>query len=185
MRRLTEFDPGKLYLVTGSREYVNWQMHRWIVEAALSAPVIVFVGGNRYAVYDVNYAVAAVSEDYEHILDHHILLSRADTCYQMTGLLRDADTDGRLVLVMDMLATFYDDGVPEREVDRLLFECLLGLRRMRERAPVIISAAERASRPRLLNALARQAAEIIRPSGQQLKVTTGFSPLDFTNGEIK
>ena len=163
MQRLTEFHPGSIYLLTGPRAYTGWQMHRWIVEAALAGRVVVLIGGNRYLLYDVNYAVAAASDDYEYILDRHILLSRADTCYQMTALLKETEPGPDPVLVLDLLATFYDEGVPEKEIDRLLFECVLGLRRLSRTAPVIVSAAEKPARTRLLQVLAGQAAAVLYP----------------------
>jgi hypothetical protein len=138
-------------------------MHALIVELALAGPVKVLIGGNRYDHYRINYALAAATPCYEQVLQDHIRLSRAETCYQMVALLAGTQADPVPTLVLDLLATFYDEGVPEREVNQLLFEAVLELRRLSRGAPVAVSAHAGQDRPRLLKVLERAVDRIEGP----------------------
>jgi hypothetical protein len=128
-------------------------MHTLAVELALAGSVKLLIGGNRYNHYGINYAFATASRHYEKILDNHIYLSRAETCYQMVELLIQTQADQTPSLALDFLNNFYEDGVPEREIDQLLFEAILQLRRLSQRAAVVISACSKPERPRLVKAL--------------------------------
>jgi hypothetical protein len=156
-------------LVTGQRSYTHQRMHALIVELALAGPVKVLVGGNRYDHYRVNYALAAATPRYEHILDHHIQLSRAETCYQMVELLTQTQADGVPSLVLDLLTTFYDEGAPEREINQLLFEAILELRRLSRGALVVVSAHAEENRPRLLKVLENAVERIEGPQASALQ----------------
>jgi len=70
-------------LITGHRGYTYQRIQALLIELALAGPVKLLIGGNRYDHYDINYALAATTRHYEHILDNHIHLSRAETCYQI------------------------------------------------------------------------------------------------------
>lgn len=155
--------PAGLTLITGRRNYTQQRMHAHIVALALAGPVRVLIGGNRYDHYGVNYGLAAATADYEYILDHHIQLSRAETCYQMVELLTQVQADGVPSLVLDVLATFSDDGVPEREINQLLFEAILQLRRLSAEAGVVVSAHSGQNRPRLLKVLKRAVDRVEEP----------------------
>lgn len=155
--------PGLIYLVTGPSRFTTSEMHRLLVEAALLGPVKILLGGNRFLFYEIAYALAAQTERYEEILEKRITLSRAETCYQVLALLAETESTPTLTLVSDLLTSFYDQGVPEKEVDQLLFESLLELRRLSRAAPVVVSAHGKGTRPRLLKALERSADEIFSP----------------------
>jgi len=144
---------GHIALVTGQRGYIHQRMQALIVELALAGPVKVLIGGNRYDHYGINYALAAVAPDYEYILDTHIRLSRAETCYQMIELLNQTPADQTPCLVLDLLTPFHDESVPEREINQLLFEAILELRRLSQDAAVTVSAHKGQARPRLLKVL--------------------------------
>lgn len=158
--------PHSITLVTGERGYTRQRMHTLIVQLALAGPVKLLIGGNRYNHYGVNYAIAAATPNYERILDEHIFLSRAETCYQMVELLIQTEADQTPVLVMDLLASFYDESARDREVNQLLFEAITHLRRLRKLAAVVVSAHPRDSRPRLLKVLAKAADHIETPPTQ-------------------
>ena len=145
--------PGCITLVTGQRIYTCQRMHKLIIELALTSSVKLLIGGNRYDHYGINYALAAASRHYEKILDNHISLSRAETCYQMVELLIHTQADQTPSLVLDLLVTFYDENVPEQDVNQLLFEAILQFRRLSQQTVVVISAHSRQNRPRLLKAL--------------------------------
>jgi hypothetical protein len=140
-------------LINGENNYTYRKMHALIVELALTGPVRVLIGGNRYDHYVINYALAAATSCYEYILDAHIRLSRAETCYQMIELLRQTPADQTPSLVLDLLAPFHDESVPDREINQLLFEAILELRRLSQGAMVTVSAHAGKNRPRLLKVL--------------------------------
>ncbi len=140
-------------LVTGQRSYTNQRMQALIVELALEGPVKVLIGGNRYDHYGINYALATATSRYEHILEENLQLSRAETCYQMVELLNQTLADQTPSLVLDLLTPFQDESVPEREINQLLFEVILELRRLSRDAAVVVSAHTGQDRPRLLKVL--------------------------------
>lgn len=147
--------PAGITLITGGRNIPHQRMHTLIVELALAGPVKVLIAGNRYDHYWVNYALAAATPRYEFILAHHIHLSRAETCYQMVELLTQTQADSVPCLVLDLLTTFCDEGVSEREIDQLLFEAILQLRRLSRAAAVIVSAHAGEKCPQLLKGIER------------------------------
>jgi len=138
-------------------------MHALIVELALEGPIKLLIGGNRYDHYGINYMLAAATSCYEYILDHHIRLSRAETCYQMVELLKQTPADQSPGLVLDLLATFHDESIPEREINQLLFEAILELRRLSRGAMVTVSAHAGKNRPRLLKSLEKSLNHVEKP----------------------
>lgn len=156
-------------LIIGQRSHTYQRMHALIVELALAGPVKVLIGGNRYDHYWVNYALAAATPRYEHILDNHIHLSRAETCYQMVELLTQMQTNQVPSLVLDLLATFYDEGVPERETNQLLFEAILEFRRLSRGAAVVVSAHPEENRPRLLKVIKNAVDRVEEPQAFSLQ----------------
>lgn len=154
---------GDITLVTGQRSYIHQRMHALIVELALAGPVKVLIGGNRYDHYRINYALAAATSRYEYILENHIHLSRAETCYQMVELLTQTKADRVPTLALDLLATFYDEGAPEREINQLLFEAILELRRLSRQALIVVSAHSNQDHPRLFEAIKNAVGRIEGP----------------------
>jgi hypothetical protein len=154
---------GNITLIAGHRGYTHQRMHALIVELALEGPVRVLIGGNRYDHYRINYALAAATPLYEYILAHHLHLSRAETCYQMVELLTQTQAGPAPCLILDLLTTFYDEGIPEREIDQLLFETILQLRRLSRGATVTVSAHAEEKRPQLLKVIENAADLVERP----------------------
>lgn len=158
---------ANILLITGPRGPLQQHMYHLIVQSALAGPVKLLVGANRYDHYGINYAVARLTGDYEAVLSENIRLSRAETCYQMVELLTQTEADEACTLLMDPLKTFYDEGVPEREVHQLLFESILQMRRLSRTAPLVVSAGPSEKRPYLYAALVKAADHIehITPDG--------------------
>ncbi len=69
-------------------------------------------------------------------------LSRAFTCFQMAELIENAPPGSEPLIVLELLATFYDESVPLRDSERLLATTLAHLRRLAAAGPVIIGARE-------------------------------------------
>jgi len=135
-------------------------MHGLIVQFALEGPVKLLIGGNRYDHYGINYAIAAASPHYEYVLDKHIFLSRAETCYQMVELLLETRIDPIPIMVLDLLKTFYDESAHDQEVNQLFFESILALRRFRQEAPVVVSANPEQNRSWMMKALEKAADQV-------------------------
>jgi hypothetical protein len=146
--------PVGITLITGSRSYTHRRMHELIIELALVDPVKVLIGGNHYDHYGVNYALAMEAPHYyEHILDKHIRLSRAETCYQMVELLSQTQADVVPSLVLDLLTPFHDESIPDEEINQLLFEAILALQRLSQSAAIVVSSHAGQNRPHLLKVL--------------------------------
>jgi hypothetical protein len=107
---------------------------------ALAGPLIVFDGGNCFQGYGLARSLRRQLDDSE-ALDralHNVLLSRVFTCYQMETLLSEGDFESAPILVLDFLATFYDQGVRVADRRRLLELCLGRLQAISKRAPVAV-----------------------------------------------
>jgi hypothetical protein len=96
---------------------------------SIRGPVHVLDGGNHFNAYLVARAVRRHTENMDDML-RRINLARAFTCYQMESLLAAAAALARqraapapATLVLDLLATFYDENVQLAERQRLLRLC--------------------------------------------------------------
>ncbi len=95
--------------------------------------------GNRFNIYPVGRAIRRRTTRVDETLER-IILSRAFTCYQVLALLEESPEESIPTLVLDLLATFYDEDVKLPESRRLLGRCLLHLQRLSRQAPVVVSA---------------------------------------------
>lgn len=112
--------------------------------------VQVFDGGNRFDGYFIARLARRLSSDPRAVLER-IRLSRAFTCFQLAQLIERAPAEPaegpvRVLFVLDLLSTFYDESVPLRDVERLLTTTVTHLKRLAGAAPVIVGARE----PRVL-----------------------------------
>ena len=95
-------------------------------------------GGNRFNFYYVARAIRRQTAQLTRALGN-IRISRAFTCYQMITLLDETPAAPYPTLVLDLLATFYDESVPFEESRRLLNSALNHLRRLSATAPLVVS----------------------------------------------
>lgn len=119
-------------------------------DLALEGPLRVLDGGNCINIYPLARALRRRTTNLSAVL-RNVRLARAFTCYQMLALLSETPADGMPTLVLDLLATFYDESVPLYESQRLLRLAVLELLRLRAAGPLIVSA-----RPPGLPAVKRQ-----------------------------
>ena len=111
-----------------------------VARMALAGPLTVLDGGNCFQGYGLARSLRRQLDDPE-VLDralHNVLLSRVFTCYQMETLLSEGAFESAPILVLDFLATFYDQGVRVADRRRLLELCLGRLRAISKRAPVAV-----------------------------------------------
>jgi hypothetical protein len=119
-----------------------------IARLALSGPVQVLDGGNCFNAYRCSRSIAQAlcrgpgggSASLEAVLGR-IRVARAFTCYQMVALLGDTAPSPFPTVVLDLLATLYDEDTPLPEAQRLVEICAGHLRRLSRLAPVLASAA--------------------------------------------
>jgi hypothetical protein len=109
-------------------------------ELALRGPLTVLDGGNRFQPYFVAKLLRQHTVQVDSAVKR-LFIRRAFTCYQMLALLEDTPALRQPYLILDLLATFYDDHINEREARRLLDACLLQVERLRQLAPVVITLA--------------------------------------------
>lgn len=115
------------------------QMLELAARLAVLGSIRVLDGGNQFNPLPVARAIRRLTLELEPALAG-IRISRAFTCYQVLALLEQEPAQNRPVLVLDLLATFYDESVPLPEASRLLRACLVHLRRLSAGAPVVVSA---------------------------------------------
>ena len=123
---------------------------------SLAGGLRVLDAGNRFNIYPVARAIRRYTAELSAALAR-IQLARAFTCFQAAAMLADMPGDARPLLVMDLLATFYDESVNLGESCRLLQGCVTHLQRLSRSAPVVVSAkppaAVRAGRAVLIETL--------------------------------
>jgi len=112
---------------------------------ALHGPVRVLDGGNHFNAYLVARSIRRFTADIDSALTR-INLARAFTCYQMEALLSAAallvqqqPASAPAALVLDLLATFYDENVALIERQRLLKLCQRCFKVIAAHSPLLIS----------------------------------------------
>jgi hypothetical protein len=113
---------------------------RLIAQLALRGPVNVLDGGNRFQAYRVAQLLRRGTVDLS-AAARRLSIQRAFTCYQMLALLQDTPALRQPYLILDLLASFYDEHVPLPEVHRLLEACSQQLERLCRIAPVVVTLA--------------------------------------------
>lgn len=147
MELLPALRPGSLTVVcapSAAREPIS----HLVAELALQGSVTVLDGGNRVQPYRVAQLLRQKTADVNSATKR-IFIRRAFTCYQMLALLENTPSLRQPYIILDLLATFYDDHVPAHEARRLLDCCLRQVERLGQFAPVVVTiapplAAERA-----------------------------------------
>jgi len=159
--------------------HAAWQdMLQLAAGLAQQGPLRIFDGGNRTNVYFLARHIRRCTPLVDEYLEN-IRLARAFTCYQMLHLLNNAPANQQPLLVLDFLATFYDENVSLPEAQRLLTRALREMDRLRRRAPLVVSVRSTApnlERTILLETLAASADEVINLDLAQLSPTSAPAP---------
>ena len=125
-------------IVVSSHTTAKEEIAALSAELALRGSVTVLDGGNCFPFY--RFARLIRSQSYEGAAAvKRLFIRRAFTRYQMLELLSSTPALDQPYLILNLLATFYDEQIPEREVRRLLDACLMEVNRLSMRAPVMIS----------------------------------------------
>ena len=137
MSLLPDLNPGQISLVIGPRAE-RTMMLELSAQLALRGPVRVLDGGNSYNALYVSRYIRRHTVQLNETLNR-TTVARAFTCYQVVSLLAETAVSPHPTLILDLLATFYDESVDIQEAHRLLREAVSQLHRLRCLAPVIIS----------------------------------------------
>ena len=133
MDMLLDLRPGKWGLLILPRS-MRTEILVGLGRMAERGPLLVLDGGNRFNAYIVSRAVRGRREVLE-----RIQISRAFTCYQMVSLLEGLPETNVSVVCLDFLATFFDESLPSRERQRLLYSCLPHFARLGKSASLIVN----------------------------------------------
>jgi hypothetical protein len=109
-----------------------------IAARAGQGDVFVLDGGNRFNAFEVARFIR-FKTIHLHAWQGRIRLARAFTCHEMTTLLRHTPATPAPVFILDLLATFYDDAVTDREAIWHLRLSLKQMQRLQKSAPVFVN----------------------------------------------
>jgi hypothetical protein len=130
---------GGLYALLAPRDVGVRFLTHLTAQLALEGPVRVLDGGNCFQARALQRKLRRHGRDVYQAVER-VQVARAFTCFQMVALLSEQETLPMPTLVLDLLATFGDESVPERQRRRLLDQALSQLKRLSRPAPVIVSA---------------------------------------------
>lgn len=87
---------------------------------------------------DARYALFRFTNAFDEILDRHLRLVRARTCFQLLDLLMEADEENNSVLILDPLHHFYNADVELSTRHRVLEQCCQYIKRLSLSNPVAL-----------------------------------------------
>ncbi len=136
-----------------------------LAELALRGPVTVLDSGNRLQPYQIAHLLRRKTVQVTDAVER-ISIRRAFTCYQTLALLESAEIQPHPYLLLDLLHSFYDEQISDREARRLVGLCLREIRRLNGQAPLGILLAPPIVEERsfLVEMVCAQADEIYTPA---------------------
>ena len=159
MNILPEIHKKKLIVVC-THNAARDQVSALTAQIALHSPVTVLDGGNRFPAYQTVRMLRGLTPDIVPAAKR-IFIRRAFTCHQMLALLESTPALPQPYIVLDLLATFYDENVSSAEVNRLLNRCLVQLDRLKWIAPTIVTLTHSPSERSFLGETVRSRADQI------------------------
>ena len=109
-----------------------------VSDLAIKGTLRVVDGGNLFNVLTLSRMIRRKTNNVVEVLNH-IYISRAFTCFQMESMLHELQTCSGCVLVLDLLAAFYDENVDARQSRQLFANCVRHLKRQSSISPVLVS----------------------------------------------
>jgi len=137
MNILPALQAGSFVVVLASRAARDEITHV-TAELALRGPLTILDGGNRFQAYRIAHLLRQRTTDVQ-CVSKRLFVRRAFTCYQMLTLLENTPARRQPHLILDLLATFYDDHVKTPESIRLVEACLRQIDRLRQFAPLAVT----------------------------------------------
>ena len=136
---LATLSRGRMVVFCG-RHAAREQATAAIAGLALQGHVTVLDNGNRFQPYRVAHLLRKETIKVEEAAQR-LIVRRAFTCYQTAALLENTPSLSQPYVILDLLASFYDEGIKPRECARLLDACLRQLERLKMAAPVMLTLA--------------------------------------------
>lgn len=159
VRQMVPFAQGGLvYLFQGDRDVLHTAMQEFIDRLGMRGAVHVIVGGNRISFDHLPLILGERIGNVYEIMDR-ILVSRAETCYQMQDVLAALEPSPVPIVITDMLESFFEEDLTSQEVTLLLKKCIKHVHKLSNTAPVLISAGDDLSRPNLLELIEQNSDE--------------------------
>lgn len=153
-------------LFIGSPTVTTMHLHRLLVRLAVRGCVRWLICGNHLDLQRLIYAVALrVGGSYYDILENNIVISRAETCYQVVALLRKTEAAETPTFISDLLLHFYDEKVHDDEATGLFIEGIQALKKLSQAGPVIVSASGSVKRSQLYTTLLQSADRVTQFTG--------------------
>jgi hypothetical protein len=109
-----------------------------VSDLAIRGALRVVDGGNLFNILTLSRMIRRRTNNVVEVLNR-IYISRAFTCFQMESMLHELQTRSGCVLVLDLLATFYDENVDTRQSQQLFTSCVRHLKRQSSVSPVLVS----------------------------------------------
>ena len=134
---LPNYLKNQILLGMGEHAASQWML-TLAAHLSMQGGVRVLDAGNRFNVYPVARTIRFLGGN-PNIHLEQIRLSRAFTCYQVDTMLREWQGADPVLLVFDLLSTFYDENVDLAESMRLLDKVLTRLAGLSGRMPVVVS----------------------------------------------
>jgi len=134
---LSTLKPG-FFVVVYANHTTRDEISHIIMELALRCPVTVLDGGNHFQAYRISQLLRQRTVDVS-TAANRLFIQRAFTCYQMLALLENAPSLRQPYMVLDLLATFYDEHTSTQEAHRLLIACIRQIHRLCQFAPVAVT----------------------------------------------
>jgi len=130
---------GRIHSLLAPRWVIRRMLMAVTARFALEGGVMVVDAGNLFDFYSVARTLRKHSVDVEEAL-RRIHIARAFTCYQVVALLGQIPSVNGPIIVLDMLASFYDESVASGERHRLLRKSIAELNRLKRQAAIVVSA---------------------------------------------
>lgn len=126
---------NKFGLIIGNNKTIS-NLLQLVAYLSLIGSVRVLDGGNQFNLIEVAYSIRRASQDLNKAAAR-IMVVRAFTCVEVLLALQE-QKDAAPLVVIDMLATFYDDAVSDKRSVLLARQCLDEINRLKANAPVLV-----------------------------------------------
>ena len=135
---ITSFQIGQLLIqetIGKEREKVIELISRWVLHGSF----FIIVAGDWFVDHDdLRYSLFRYTNNFDEVLDRHLRLVRARTCFQLLDLLTEADDENQPVLILDPLHHFYNQDVDISTRDHVFEQCCQFTKRLSLSNPVAV-----------------------------------------------
>ena len=143
----------------------NQVLSHLVAELSVSGYIRIIDGGNTIKPYEIARLIRKKTHRLKEALNQ-VQISRIFTAYQMVELLRVQQSNQEdALIILDMLATFWDDSLTTPEAQRLLSICLTYLQAAKLTSPVLVSlktpASQQPTRAKFVDLICESANSVI------------------------